>query len=221
MSKFLAPIHFWLFNKIKIHQELEMDIERRFEKEYGEIVRDIVNKNISQYGNRLENQQLDEIIDQDNIHGWLQKNISIVETRQAAILADLFSEFGEKALELARDVFKENALKNATVAKAEMTVNSPEDVYKVVNNYILDGMPCDNAGRVTRSDDDVLESVQNTCLHIVYWKTAGVDVDIMYSLRTLWINAFVSGLNDSFEYTMDIKISNISDRTFYHKIERK
>lgn len=221
MSRFLAPIHFWLFNKIKIHEALERDIEEGFKTKYGDVVTDIVNKNISQYGDRLESDQLDEIIDESNIHGWLQKNISVVETRQAAILGDLFSEFGEEAIGLARDIFKSNALANAEVAKTEMTIDSPEDVYKSINNYILDGMPCDNAGRVTRSDEDVLESVQNTCLHIVYWKTAGVDVDKMYDLRTLWIDTFVSGLSDDFKYTLDIENSDLNNRTFYHKISRR
>ena len=221
MSKFLAPIHFWLFNKVKLHQELELDIEQGFKDKYGDSVLDIVAKNIKQYGDRLDNMQLDEIIDEDNIHGWLQKNIAIVETRQAAILKDLFFDLGEEAVALAGEIFKANALKNAEKAKTEMDIESPEDVYKSIHNYILDGMPCDNTGRVTRSDDNVLESLQNTCVHIVYWKTVGLDVDIMYDLNTLWISAFVSGLSDDFEYSMDMKIDNIDDRSFYHKITRK
>lgn len=221
MSKFLAPIHFWLFNKVKIHEALERDIEEGFKAKYGNAITDIVNKNISQYGDRLESDRLDEIIDESNIHGWLQKNIAVVETRQAAILGDIFSEFGDEAVDLARDIFKSNAIKNAELAKTEIAIDTPESVYKSINNYILDGMPCDNAGRVTHSDNEMLESVQNTCLHIVYWKTAGVDVDIMYDLRTSWIDAFVSGLGDKFKYTLDIDNSDINQRTFYHKITRK
>lgn len=221
MSKFLAPIHFWLFNKVKIHQGLETDIENALKAKYGDAITDIVNKNISLYGDRLDGKRLDEIIDEDNIHGWLQQKISVAETRQAGILKDIFAEFGEESIEIARGIFKENALKNAQVAKEEVAIDSPEDVYKTINNYILDGMPCDSGGRVTRSDDDVLESVQGNCLHIGYWNTAGLDADLMYELSTIWRTAFVSGLSDQFEYSMGIKASNTGDRSFYHKISRK
>lgn len=221
MSAFLAPIHFWLFNKVKIHQGLEVDIENGLKAEYGDAITDIVNKNIALYGDRLDKRRLDEIIDEDNIHGWLQEKISIAETRQAGILKDIFDKFGQESIDIARNIFKQNAIKNAEVAKTEMSIRSPEDVYKAINNYILDGMPCDNSGRVTNSNDQVLESVQNNCLHIDYWNTVGLDADLMYELSAIWRIAFVSGLSEDFEYSIDAKASDRGSKTFYHKITRK
>ena len=78
-------------------------------------------------------------------------------------------------------------------------------------------MPCDGADSITKSDADVLESVQTNCLHINYWKTAGVDVDSMYDLRAEWKKAFVSELNSDFEYS----VSGDKDSSFVHTIKRK
>lgn len=220
MSKFLAPIHFWLFNKVKIHEGLERDIESSFKEKFGESVTDIVNKNIDKYGDRLGHSNLEDIIDEGNIHGWLQSNISVVETRQASILNDLFNEFGDEAFSLAKDVFKENAIKNARVAKEQTDTNSPETIFNTINNYVLDGMPCDNASSVSESTSNYLKASSNNCLHINYWQQAGVDVDEMYELRFLWIKSFVSELNPLFEYTVDIDEKN-NQRNFIYTIKQK
>lgn len=221
MSKFLAPIHSWLFNKIKIHEDLERDIESSFKSKYGEEVTNIVEKNIATYGDRLQSDDLEEIIDQSNIHGWLQQNIAIVETRQAAILGDLFEKYGDEALTLALSVYKEDGSKYGAIAREEATIENPEDAYKALNNYILDGMPCDSASSVTKSDKDSLEAVQNNCLHINYWKTAGVAPEKMYLLRDSWKSSFVTKLDSSFEYSVDVDKSNDENRQVTYKITRK
>lgn len=220
MSKFLAPIHFWLFNKVKIHEGLERDIELRFKEKFGESVTNIVNKNIDKYGNRISDNNLEDVIDEGNIHGWLQSNISIAETRQASILSDLFNEFGEEAFSFAKEVFKENAIKNAKVAREETDSDSPETIFNTINNYVLDGMPCDNASSVFESTSDCLKASSNSCLHINYWQKAGVDVDKMYELRFLWIKSFVKELNPLFEYSVDVDEKN-NQRSFLYTIKRK
>ena len=69
MSKFLAPIHSWLFNKINIHEDLEREIEQSFKEKYGDDITSIVQTNIDKYGERIDNPNLEEIIDESNIHG--------------------------------------------------------------------------------------------------------------------------------------------------------
>lgn len=221
MSKFLAPIHFWLFNKVEIHEDLETDLEEIFKAKYGDEVTSIVNANIEKYGERVSDKKLDDIIDQGNIHGWLQNTITVAETRQAAILADLIEKYGDEAIDLATSVHKDHAAKNAVIAKATRTVDTPEEIYKTIGDYILDGMPCDSAGNVTKSEADVLEAQSNGCLHINYWNTAGLDADTMYKLRGEWTKAFVNELNPNFIYNVDINKSDNGSRSFVYTIKRK
>ena len=220
MSKFLAPIHFWLFNKVEIHEDLETDLEEIFKEKYGDEVTSIVNNNIEKYGDRVSDKKLDDIIDQSNIHGWLQNTIAVAETRQASILADLIDKYGDDGLELARNVHRDHAAQNAVVAKATRSADTPEEIYNTINDFILDGMPCDSAGSITKSDADVLEAQSNSCLHINYWKTAGIDPDTMYKLREEWTKAFVSELNPNFIYEVDDKSDN-ERRSFVYTIKRK
>lgn len=220
MSKFLAPIHFWLFNKIEIHEDLEKDLEEGFKAKYGDDVTNIIESNIEKYGDRIPDKKLDDIIDQSNIHGWLQETIAKAETRQASILADLIKEYGDEAIDLARSIHKDHAVKNASIVKATRSVDTAEDIYKTINDYFLDGMPCDSAGNVTRSEADLLEASSNNCLHINYWDMAGLDADLMYDLRKEWTEKFVSELNPNFIYSVDIDKSDSGKRSFVYTIKR-
>lgn len=219
MSKFLGPIHFWLFNKIKIQEGLELEIESSFKEKFGDDVTSIVKGAIDKYGDRIGNAELDDIVDEGNIHGWLQSNISVVETRQAAILAGLFCEYDGDAVTLAKDLFRKNGTENGTNARDSISVSAPEDVYKSINNYALDGMPCDTAANVVESTDDKLVAKQGNCLHINYWTNAGLDADTMYELRTIWTKSFVTALDDQYEY--DMVREGTDGNSFTYTITRK
>ena len=68
MSLFLGKIHYWLFNKILWFENLEEEIIK-FAQENGLDVDSIRGEIESKYGKKLENKNLEEIIDTDNIHG--------------------------------------------------------------------------------------------------------------------------------------------------------
>ena len=89
MSKFLGPIHYWLYGKIG-HQE-----------ELTRALADVADKN-----GWLENAAdytitlpaLESVIDEGNIHGWLQSCIADAETRYAALVLAIVAQDEEKRL---------------------------------------------------------------------------------------------------------------------------
>lgn len=220
MSRFLAPIHFWLFNKIKYHEELEKELINAFEKVYGDEIKEIEAKNIEKYGERLPDESLENIIDTNNIHGWLQGKINVAETRQAAILADLFGKYQDSGIDLAKSVYEENGKKLGEDAKSKYDLTTPKDIYNALNNYLLNGMPCDNVEAVDVIDENYMKYSQSKCLHIEYWKTAGVDPATMYDLRAIWTSAFVSSANPDFVYQVTMEKTGEENR-FMHKIFKK
>ncbi|MTI48844.1 hypothetical protein [Sporosalibacterium faouarense] len=220
MSRFLGPIHHWLFNKITLHENLERELVDRFKSEYGDEIDEIVKDNRDKYGDPLPEKPLEEIIDTDNIHGWLQGKIEIVETRQASILGDLFKKYGTNGVLLSTSVYEDHGSKCGKDASNNYDVSSAEGIYKVLNNYILDGMPCDNANNVTEVEDDYLEYKQVQCLHIRYWKEAGVDPEKMYDLRRVWTESFVNEANPEFKYQVSIEDID-GQQGFKHKIFKK
>lgn len=220
MSRFLAPIHFWLFNKIKYHEELEKEIIEGFRGSFGDDVNNIEDENIKKYGERIPEAPLDELIDTNNIHGWLQERIAVAETRQAGILADLFAKYKEDGILLARNIYKQNGAALGKDAREKYDVSTPKDVYDVLNNYILNGMPCDNVNSIRVSNEDYLEYSESRCLHKGYWNNAGVDSKVMYDLRATWVGSFVNAANPDFKYQVSSEKIGYEEG-FLHKIFRK
>ena len=85
MSAFLAPIHFWMYDKILIAQRLTFAVEEKFlnEEEKNEV---------ESLFPALVSEDLEEVIDQSNIHGWLHTAVSNVEIRFAYTVKKLLDK---------------------------------------------------------------------------------------------------------------------------------
>lgn len=97
MSAFLGPIHNWLYNKIKFQEELIQYIQQLIiSKDYG-------NSLLSQMDQRygvLEKGEPADIIDESDIHGWLQERITIVENRLAFLITMTTEEHPERIMDI-------------------------------------------------------------------------------------------------------------------------
>lgn len=83
MSAFLGPIHFWLYNKIQFQESL-IDELVRVATAQGWSDEDLADKYCSK-----DRRKLDKVIDESNIHGWLQSRIHDAEGRYAALVFDV------------------------------------------------------------------------------------------------------------------------------------
>ena len=70
MSAFLGKIHYWLYNKVLWHEELSEEI-LKYAASKGVSVEEIKAEVYSKYG-EPDLSPLEDVIDQGNIHGWLQ-----------------------------------------------------------------------------------------------------------------------------------------------------
>ena len=177
MSAFLAPIHTWLFNKIKLAQDLEKDIVNLHIDKFKESAIKIQKEANDIYGQYIEEKPLEDLIDVNNIHGWLQDRIKEVESRSAYI---------SQAIKFAQN---ENN-------KSE----SPENAYISLNNYILSGMPCDRANSVTEKNEDYIIYEQNGCIHRKNYENGQGNLEYLYELRDLWVKTFMESLNTKYLY---------------------
>lgn len=199
MSLFLGKIHYWLFNKILWFEALEEDVKEILKKE----VIDFQSLEASireRYGSKTPNLPLEEIIDTSNIHGWLQERINLAEGRLAAwtsIIKNYYS-YSEKELE---KVFINQGVRAANEVKEKGTVlSNAVDIFNGINDYILDGMPCDRVNEVIESSEDKVEWIRTKCVHRHLWEKENCDVEYFYNLRNLWIESFVSEINKDFKY---------------------
>lgn len=199
MSLYLGKIHYWLFNKIVWFENLSENIAclaQKTQLDLTEIEKEIVQK----YGAQLENKNLDEIIDLNNIHGWLQNRIHTSEGRMAAWIQFLLKNDVD-AIQKLKKVFEENGASTALEAKKSGEYDNANEIYNCMNDYILDGMPCDRVNLVTLSDENSVAWERRLCVHEDVWSKENVDVKVFYDLRNSWIETFVKNLNSNFSYS--------------------
>ena len=198
MSLFLGKIHFWLFNKILWFEGLEDEIILLANNEKLDIQK--INDEINlKYGLKLENKNLEEIIDTNNIHGWLQSRIHSSEGRIAA-WTNFILENDNQGLKHLESIYVSQGVKAAKEVKSTQNLSTAKEIYTSINDYILDGMPCDRVNEVVTSDDETVQWKRRLCVHKDIWAKEGLDVSVFYNLRNLWIKAFVNELNSNFEY---------------------
>lgn len=200
MSKFLAPIHTWLFNKINLYEELESILVKAYTDKYGEDVKKIYSEIKDKFGSPLEAKPIEDLIDVTNIHGWLQNKISIAETRQAALITKLHHTYGEEVENIAISLYSEQGEECGKAAKEKYEVNTAPEIYQALNNYILEGMPCDRVNVITENSEHKLKWQNEMCLHRGYWDAVQGDISLFYKLRDAWIKSFVENVNSNFMY---------------------
>jgi len=211
MSAFLAPIHTWLFSKILLAEDLETNLKKVYIDKYGDNTKDIIKKSEA-YGSPIDaTKNIEDIIDVSNIHGWLQDKIGKVESRTAFIITEMVKRYGEEAEIIAKECFMKQGITVGEALKAKETPESPEEVYNSLNNYLLEGMPCDRVTRLIKSQSDIYEWETTSCIHKNYWEMVNGDVSIFYNLRHTWTKAFVESSNDQYTYNFirDLEYSGI------------
>lgn len=189
MSAFLAPIHFWMYDKILIAQELTFKLEEKFlNKEEREEVESLFPG--------LYSKDLEEVIDQSNIHGWLHIAVSNVEIRFAYIVKTLLDK-GISLEEIKKVAFEYGK------SFPEQEVSSLKDAYELLMDILLDGLPCDVSISVTREEENELEFVLYNDIHKQYFNEFNLEVSLYHEIR----EAFVNGIFERYS----LKYKNISD----------
>lgn len=181
MSAFLGPIHFWLYNKIQFQENL-----------IDELVAYVTAKGWSDKADQYvstDRRKLDEVIDEANIHGWLQSRIHDAEGRYAALVLDAAGDDAEKF-----DALKQ-AAHDFGVKQGLQAATAPEAFHRL-DNLLLDGMPCDQVNRVRESDDARIAWDRTMDLHSEFWQGHG---DRYYALR----QALVDGLLSATGYALE------------------
>ena len=202
MSKFLAPIHTWLFNKIMLAQDLEQDIIKLHIDKYKDEAKEVKEESIKLYGNYIPKKPLEDLIDTNNIHGWLQQKIKEVESRSSYIITKYYEIFKDESEEITQSAYVNQAKRCAKYENNK--IDAPEDVYISLNNYILSGMPCDRANSVTERNENYIVYEQEGCIHKANYELGKANLDYMSQLRDLWVKTFIENLEIKYIYEKQI-----------------
>lgn len=196
MSAFLGKIHFWLYNKIKLQEDLiNMVIDLAIKKSYDS--ENLLKESYSKFGAPTVGKLEDEI-DNGNIHGWLQGRIISAENRFAYVVTELLNnnvltkeEIAEGFYKNAEEIMKGLDLKAAT----------PEDLFYLVFDNMIEGMPCDFVNKITEVNENFITWETTKDLHKAYWNTVSGDVENYYYFRDSWIKGFLNASPTDYKYT--------------------
>jgi hypothetical protein len=152
MSAFLGPVHHWMYGKIQLQEALTARlITLSGDPAFAGLMEEI-------YG-AVDSLPLEEIIDQSNIHGWLNQRVRGAEARYAAVVQSLLEHNGGDLLPLvnaARAFGGEHAVPNGV---------GVSEAYQAIDGVLLDGMPCDGGRQVVSEQEDELVFEYEAGLH--------------------------------------------------------
>lgn len=131
MSKRLGPIHYLVFERILFLRDLNNKLAA-LDTKIGK--------------SKIEASQLEDCIDEQNIHESLQNMIKIVQEEHADILSKVYSK-------RTRNDIYEMVHHHGKAYPIEGTI---EDVYLKFTKIFLYGMPCDRILSILEKDEDLI-----------------------------------------------------------------
>ena len=179
MSSFLAPIHFWLYNKINLQEELVRDIAsaakgRGFISDEGEYISEPL-------------PELSGAIDLGNIHGWLQEKITESEERLAKLVTDIVQD-DEGRLSFVAD----NAISFGKRHPVSVQADA-QDAHKALNDTLVNGMPCDMVEDILESSPERVVWKRVADVHAEYWNAIGGNSAYYWKIRSAIIRGMLAG----------------------------
>jgi len=202
MSAFIGPIHYWLYGKIRVVSEREEVIYKEACEMCGSTAEELREQVWQTYGAPLSDRNLSEFVDHDNIHGWLQRQINIAESREAAFIKELLDSCGVAAGDLVEKAFSAHGKMTgqSAAAQGKYDVDTAPGIYKALQDYFLNGMPCDQADRVMESEADSIIWETGACEQAPNWKRVGIEDKTMTKFYQAWLKEFVAGMNPAFAF---------------------
>ena len=193
MSAFLGPIHYWLYGKVELQQRLVEEIISLGESKGVKNLETELNNTHGIFDAR----PLEEIIDESNIHGWLQDKVSKVEYKLAEAVTKLLVSGVVSMNELETIFYKHGENVGEALAREEdLTVPR---AYKAISDSLLDGMPCDHAMQLLEQEVDEVVWRRVICVHERYWDEVAGDIKNYYALRNAWLKGLADAVGLSFE----------------------
>lgn len=182
MSLFLGPIHYLMQSRV-LFLEQQTDALKALALREGWLAEEALAA-VDEFCPRAAEAPLETIIDTSNIHGWLSAAVEGAETRFATVVTLILAEHPERLAAL------EACLTAQGEAAAFPALEDCEDVWQMLQQRLLDGMPCDFPFQMTEEGPAAVRWVLRQCPHERFFSEVPGGVATFYTLRT----ALVKGL---------------------------
>ncbi|MBE6080500.1 MAG: hypothetical protein E7204_06660, partial [Veillonella sp.] len=82
--------------------------------------------------------------------------------------------------------------------------HTPQEIYQIMQNYYLNGMPCDDGDTILADTADEYVWEGSHANQKGNWAKAGVDQTFMMAAYQAWFQGFVSAADPKFKFTVEL-----------------
>ena len=187
MKEKLAPIHFIQHNRIRIQENLEEFLIDLYS------LQDLDQESTELHGERSAAVPLQNQIDHDNIHGWLESHLIANEKRMAILVKEITEKKGEESL---KNAYAEFGQMLGASLKENIQFHSGQELYGYISSIVLDGMPCDKINVLIESGDHHITWHNVRDIHGKYFEDVGLRGSYFYDLRESFLTGFLKSVGD-------------------------
>lgn len=196
MSMFLGPIHYVMFNKIKIAAGRAAAVISLFEEKHPEQTREAVQAALPDGVVDFGGRSLEEILGDNPIHQFLQSLIDRIEQSEATLVTALLYSFPDDGKALLMEAFRAHGARTAkTSIDGDEQARGADLIEKTLSLNYLEGMPCDPGGSYMKNGNSAIEVTHSDCLHMRKWESVGAPVETMCELLDAWVEGFIDAVS--------------------------
>jgi len=149
------------------------------------------------YGEISTEVSLEDQIDLDNIHNWLESHLVANEKRNAMLLKEILKT---NEVESVKSAYSDYGHLLGSDQKDAVS----DDIYSYASSILLDGMPYDKVNTLVSSDETKIEWHGQSDVHGKYLVEQGLEAKLFYTLRESFLDSL---LKTKGNYTYQVNVS--------------
>lgn len=190
MMEMIGPKPRWQYKKITMLNELNQDLVKTAEND-GITMPD-------SYVREMED--LDSACDPNDVHGWIQAKLDVVEKNLADICTTVLEE---------KPYALNDLKKTAYLFGYRYSQMTPDalSAYQLLDNVLLNGMPCDAVNMVDETSPEKVVWHEAMDMHSKYWK----DSSVYREIRNEVIRGLLSKSPASYDYNNGSQMITVTE----------
>jgi len=196
MSQNLGPIHYWIYDQVKLAEGRGDMLVESLEVALGESAREAWREIARRHPGRFLEKTLEESLDGAAIHQGLEGMIATVQIREAELAA--WARGQSAAWDPLRDAYSAHAAGWGLSVKAAAEPKDAPTIFAGFRELWLEGMPCDIRFEIREEEADRVRWAVPELVLPRYWRGSGCRDEDMLDLHAAWIAAFANAAAEEF-----------------------
>ncbi len=194
MSAFLGPIHYIMFDRIKLVAARAQYVRQFVEEKMAPAQQEEFAAKIAPFWQLPEDADLEEQIGGTPIHAWLQTSMESVIQAEAALFAELCNR-PERENQIAARV-REHGLRvgEALLTEDPEIGTNAKRLLQVIDHTVLGSMPCDRVSEVIAVSESSYIERRDLLFHAALIEKTACDVELWLRLQEAWMMGLVSAI---------------------------